>query len=63
MKTLISRVMTLDTSNMCELIQQFLSRVMTLDKENILSSSVGKAVVISFLTVFPSTPFDSHLNS
>ena len=55
--------MTLDTSNMCELIQQFLSRVMTLDKENILSSSVGKAVVISFLTVFPSTPFDSHLIS
>ena len=36
-KILISRVMTLDTSNMCEVSQHLLSRVMTLDKENILS--------------------------
>jgi hypothetical protein len=59
---LLSRVITLNTSNMHEVTQHFLSRVMTLDKENILSSTIVKAVKTSFSTVFPSTPSDSHLD-
>ena len=61
-KNTLLRVITLDTSNMHEVTQHFLSRVMTLDKENILSSTVVKAVKTSFLTVFPSTLFDGHLD-
>ena len=61
-KKLLSRVITLDTSNKHEVTQHFLSRVLTLDKENILSSTIVKAVKTSFLTVFPSTLFDGHLD-
>ena len=35
---------------------------MILDKNKILSSRVGKAVEISFSTVFPSTAFEGHLD-
>ena len=54
--------MTLDTSDICEVIQHFLSTVMTLDKGKILSSRVVKAVKTYFSTVFPSTPFEGHLD-
>ena len=58
----MSRAITLDTSNMRELIQHFLLRVMTLDKDKILSSRVRKAVETLFSTVFPSTAYEGHLD-